>query len=210
MNHKENMLRGELYLASDPELRQLHRHALQLTARYNRTDDEQETLRQQLLEELLGSCPQHLHIEPTFRCDYGFNITIGEEFFANYDCILLDVCPITIGRHVMLGPRVCIYTAAHPLDRTVRDAQWEYGQPVTIGDSVWIGGNVVINPGVTIGSDVVIGSGSVVTHDLPSHVIAAGNPCRVLRPISPQDQRIWQRRWDQVLARQKAESDRES
>lgn len=112
-------------------------------------------------------------IHPSFHCDYGFPIRAGDNFYANYDCIILDVCPVTIGDNVMFGPRVCIYTAGHPLDAEIRATGIEFGKPVTIGNNVWIGGNTVINPGVTIGSNVVIGSGSVVTKDIPANVIAA-------------------------------------
>ena len=139
----------------------------------------------------MGSFGEDGVIMPPFRCDYGSQIEIGDHFFANYDCLFLDVCSITIGNHVMLGPRVCLYTAAHPLSSEVRDTGLEYGKPITIGNSVWIGGNVIVNPGVTIGNEVVIGAGSVVTHDLPDGVIAAGNPCRVLRRISDEDRKFW-------------------
>ena len=132
-------------------------------------------------------------IEPPFRCDYGFHIFLGSGFYANYDCIILDVCPVTIGERVLLGPRVGIYTAAHPLDAAVRATGAEYGAPVTIGDDVWVGGNAVICPGVTIGTGSVIGAGSVVTRDIPPGVVAAGNPCRVLRPIGPADREKWER-----------------
>ena len=117
----------------------------------------------------------------------------GDNFYANYDCIILDVCPVTIGDNVMFGPRVCIYTAGHPLDAEIRATGIEFGKPVTIGNNVWIGGNSVINPGVTIGSNVVIGSGSVVTKDIPANVIAAGNPCRILRPLTEEDRQYWSR-----------------
>lgn len=118
-------------------------------------------------------------------------IYIGENFYANYDCIIVDVCPVNIGDNVFLGPRVCIYTATHPIDAEVRATGLEYGKPVTIGNNVWVGGNTVINPGITIGSNVVIGSGSVVTKDITSGVIAAGNPCKVLRPITDADWKYW-------------------
>ena len=146
------------------------------------------------MQELLGSVGEDVVIMPPFRCDYGTQIEIGDHFFANYDCLFLDVCSIKIGNHVMLGPRVCLYTAAHPLSAEVRDTGLEYGKPITIGNSVWIGGNVIVNPGVTIGNDVVIGAGSVVTHDLPDGVIAAGNPCRVLRPLTEEDRQFWRAR----------------
>ncbi len=136
---------------------------------------------------------KNVTIEPTFRCDYGRNIHIGDNFFANFDCIILDVCTVTIGSDVLFGPRVCLYTAAHPLDAEVRRSGLEYGQPIHIGDTVWIGGNAVINPGVSIGARSIIGSGSVVTKDIPPDVVAAGNPCRVIRAINDTDRAYWKR-----------------
>ena len=151
------------------------------------------------LKELFGSTGEKIWIEPPFHCDYGCHVSVGEGFYANYDCIILDVCPVTIGERVLLGPRVCIYTAAHPMDAAVRATGLEYGKPVVIGDDVWIGGNSVINPGVTVGSNTVIGSGSVVTRSIPSGVIAVGNPCRVLRPITDEDSRFWKNRHREYL-----------
>lgn len=191
MSEQEKMLAEMLYTAQDPELVAAHRRALRLTQRYNATGEDQAEEREALIQELLGSFGEDGVIMPPFRCDYGSQIEIGDHFFANYDCLFLDVCSITIGNHVMLGPRVCLYTAAHPLSREVRDTGLEYGKLITIGNSVWIGGNVIVNPGVTIGNEVVIGAGSVVTHDLPDGVIAAGNPCRVLRRISDEDRKFW-------------------
>ncbi|KAG9396875.1 Maltose O-acetyltransferase [Carpediemonas membranifera] len=123
-------------------------------------------------------------IEPPFRCDYGTNIHLDRSFYANFNCTMLDICPITIGENVMLGPNVQLYTAAHPLDVQGRvvDAV-EFGKPIIISDNVWIGGGAIICPGVTVGANSVIGAGSVVTMDVPSDVVAAGNPCRVIRPI---------------------------
>ncbi len=130
-------------------------------------------------------------IEAPFHCDYGTQITIGDHFFANYDCIFLDVAPIVIGNHVFLGPRVSLYTAGHPLTAQIRNLELEFGKPITIGDSVWIGGDTTVLPGVTIGPETVVAAGSVVTKDLPGGVIAAGNPCRVLRPLSEEDRAFW-------------------
>lgn len=191
MTEKEKMLSGKLYTAQDQELARAYKNAQRLTRLFNQTTEDEFEQRLAYLKELLGTTGENLWIEPTFRCDYGCNIYIGENFYANYDCIILDVCPVTIGNHVFLGPRVCLYTATHPIDAEVRAAGLEYGKPVTIGNDVWVGGNTIINPGITIGSNVVIGSGSVVTKDLPSGVMAAGNPCQVLRPISDQDRLYW-------------------
>ena len=193
MTQRERMCSGALYDAGDSELAQGRARAKALVHRYNQTTDEQVSLREELLGELLGGMGEDVWIVPPFRCDYGFNISLGSRFYANYDCIILDVCPVTIGERVLLGPRVGIYTAAHPLDAAVRATGVEYGAPVTIGDDVWVGGNAVICPGVTIGAGSVIGAVSVVTRDIPPGVVAAGNPCRVLRPIGPADREKWER-----------------
>ena len=124
---------------------------------------------------------------------------MGKNFYANYDCIIIDVCPVTIGDQVFFGPRVCVYTAAHPIDAKVRSTGLEYGKPVTIGDDVWVGGNTVINPGITIGSNAVIGSGAVVTKDIPGGVIAAGNPCKVLRSITEEDRKYWHLKQEEYM-----------
>ena len=190
MTEKERMLAGKLYRANDPELLAGDRRKWELTRRLDQTTDPEEV--RAILRELLGSIGDNFWIQPPFYCDYGSNIHIGDHFFANYDCIILDPAPVTIGDHVFLGPRVCIYTATHPIDAGVRDSELEYAKPVRIGSSVWIGGSTVINPGVTIGGNTVIGSGSVVTRDIPSGVVAAGNPCRILREITPADQAYWE------------------
>ncbi len=193
MTEKEKMISGRLYRDSDPELLAGRARARILTERFNATREEDKARREPILRELLGGAGERIYIEPTFHCDYGYNITIGDGFYANYDCIILDVAPVRIGRNVFFAPRVGVYTAAHPIDAGVRREGLEFGKAITIGDDVWVGGNVVINPGVTIGSDVVIGSGSVVTKDVPSHVVAAGNPCRVIRPITEEDRAYWLR-----------------
>lgn len=132
-------------------------------------------------------------INKPFYCDYGCHISIGDNFYANFDCIFLDVNRITIGNNVFLAPRVSIYTAGHPIDKDVRNTGLEYGYEVKIGNDVWIGGNTVINPGVTIGDDVVIGSNSVVTKSIPSGVVAGGNPCRIIRKITEEDKLYWEK-----------------
>ena len=131
-----------------------------------------------------GAC-----VNPPFYCDYGSHIEVGKNFFANYNCTILDVAKVTIGDNCFVAPNVAIYTAGHPIYPDVRSAMWEYGKQVTIGDNVWIGGNTVICPGVNIGSNVIIGAGSVVTKDIPDWAIAAGNPCKVLRMITEDDKR---------------------
>ena len=131
-------------------------------------------------------------MEPPFNCDYGCNTFIGKNFYANMDCIFLDVARITIGDRVFFGPRVGLYTPYHPIDATVRSSGPEGARPITIGNDVWFGGNVVVGPGVTIGDDVVIGAGSVVVKDIPSHSVAVGNPCHVIREITDADCEYWE------------------
>ncbi|MFT8325086.1 sugar O-acetyltransferase [Oenococcus sicerae] len=186
---KDRMVNQKLYIADDTELRQARKRAKMLIRKFNETDEEHEKDRLQLIKKLFQDTGENCYIEPPFRADYGFNISVGENFYANYDCIFIDVAPIKIGNHVLFGPRVGLYTAGHPIDPVIRNQGFEYGKSISIGDNVWIGGNVVINPGVTIGSNVVIGSGSIVTHNIPSDVVAVGNPCHVLRKINADDQK---------------------
>ena len=139
-------------------------------------------------EKLLGKSDNPF-INPPFYCDYGFHIEVGKDFFANYNCTIIDVAKVTIGDNCLLAPNVAIYTAGHPIHPDTRRSMYEYGKPVTIGDNVWVGGNAVILPGVNIGSNSVIGAGSVVTHDIPPWSIAAGNPCKVIRVITDADRK---------------------
>ena len=189
---KEKMLSGRLYYSMDPQLRAERAAARKLTKSYNETDVDEDSRRRQILSQLFGELGTDCYVEPPFRCDYGANISVGERFYANFDCVMLDVAKIRIGDHVMLGPGVHIYTACHPIDAAVRNIDLEYAKEVCIGDDVWIGGNVTINPGVHIGNNVVIGSGSVVTGDIPDGVVAAGNPCRIIRRISTSDKLYWE------------------
>ncbi|GGE54624.1 maltose acetyltransferase domain-containing protein [Priestia taiwanensis] len=180
---KEKMLAGELYQAGDAQLMKERVHARRLTRLFNESLETDESERTELLKELFGSTGDNLYIEPTFRCDYGYNIHIGENFFANFDCVFLDVCEIRIGDNCFIAPGVHIYTATHPLNAMERISGAEYGVPVTVGDNVWIGGRAIINPGVTIGNNVVVASGAVVTKDVPDNVVVGGNPARVLKQI---------------------------
>lgn len=183
MTEKEKMIKGDAYIASDPELVKDRQKARILTRLYNQTIETDDYTKNEILRKLLGSTGENVYIEPSFKCDYGYNIHLGENFYANFDCIMLDVCEIKIGKNAMLAPNVQIYTAYHPIDPKLRISGIEYGSPVTIGDNVWIGGGAIINPGVTIGDNVVIGSGSVVTKDIPSNCVAVGNPCKVIKNI---------------------------
>lgn len=180
---KEKMLAGELYFATDPELTGDRLKARKLTRQYNNTGEMDFKERTNILRELFGSVKNNFAIEPNLRVDYGFNIHVGENFYANFDCVLLDVCEIHIGDDCLLGPGVHIYTASHPLDPFERSSGAECGAPVKIGNKVWIGGHATINPGVTIGDHAVIASGSVVTKDVPSNVVVGGNPARIIKTI---------------------------
>ena len=159
--------------------------------KFNATDFGDFKKREKLIRKYFKSAGKNAVVNKPFFCDYGANITIGDNFYANFDCIILDVNSVEIGNNVFLAPRVCIYTAGHPIDKDVRAEMLEYGYKVKIGNDVWIGGNTVINPGVTIGDNVVIGSNSVVTKDIPSNCVACGNPCRVIREITEQDSKFW-------------------
>lgn len=191
-SQKDRMLAGDLYIADDPELAKDFHKAKRLLREYNQTTEYQETDRKKILDDLFKQSGKKIHIEPPFHTDYGCNTVIGENFYSNYDCIILDIANVKIGDNVMFGPRVGLYTAGHPIDAVIRNEYYEYGKPITIGNNVWVGGNVVVNPGVTIGDNVVIGSGAVVTKDIPSNVIAVGNPCKVLREINDQDKKYWE------------------
>lgn len=193
MSEKERMLAGEMYVAKDEELAADCKKSRQITRLFNNTTEEQQEYRKELITELFEQVGNNCYIEPPFRCDYGCNISVGDNFYANFDCIILDVNKVHIGNNVLFAPRVNVFTAGHPVSASVRNELLEYGKPITIGNDVWVGGNTVINPGVTIGDNVVIGSGSVVTKDIPSGVIAAGNPCKVIRKINDEDEKYWKK-----------------
>lgn len=186
---KDKMLSGELYKSFDAELLAERQRAKEIVFRYNSLQPSMIEERNELLKSLFGSVKGNFFIEPPFRCDYGCNIEIGENFYANYNLVILDCAKVTIGDNVLIGPNVGIYTAGHPLHFELRNEEWEFAFPITIEDNVWIGGNVVLNPGVTVGRNSVVGSGSVVTKDIPANVVAAGNPCRVIREITDADKR---------------------
>lgn len=172
-----------MYLSIDPELVQDRLEARRLTRLYNATLETDEAGRRELLRHLLGSVGEVAFIEPAFRCDYGYNIHVGENFYANFDCVILDVCPVRIGDNCFMAPGVHIYTATHPLDPDERNSGLEYGKPVTIGHNVWLGGRSVINPGVTIGDNCIVASGAIVTKAVPPNVIVGGNPARIIREL---------------------------
>lgn len=188
MNQKQLMLKGRPYRANDDILFKERTKARKLIQKYNNTSPTEIKKRTKLLYKLLGKRGKSCTIHPPFYCDYGYNIEVGDNFFANYNCILLDVNKIIIGKNVMLAPGVILSTAGHPIHPNTRNSGLEYGIPIIIGDNVWIGANATINPGVTIGNNTVIGSGSVVTHDVPANVIYAGNPAKHIKNITAKDQ----------------------
>ncbi|WP_322907085.1 sugar O-acetyltransferase [Paenibacillus campi] len=193
MNQKQRMQQGLPYKSALDGLKEA-REACQLKLYdYNRLRPDEYEQRDILMRSILGKAGSELHIEAPFRCDYGSNIEVGDQFYANYNCTILDGGKVTIGHEVMFAPNVSLYTAGHPIHHIPRNAGYEYALPITIGDNVWIGGNAVITPGVTIGDNVVIGAGSVVTKHIPANVVAAGNPCRVIRTITEQDRAYYYR-----------------
>jgi maltose O-acetyltransferase len=180
---RQKMLRGELYDPLDPELVAAREHARDLCQALNATREAQQDERRRILRELLGKGGESVWMQPPFFCDYGSNIELGQRVFFNFNCVVLDVCPVRIGDFSLFGPAVQIYTPMHPLNAELRRRQ-EFGKPIEIGSDVWVGGGAMILPGVRIGSRAVIGAGSVVTRDIPDGVFAAGNPCRVVREIT--------------------------
>ena len=187
MTQKERMFANLPYKAWMDGLSEERLENKKRIYQYNHLPPEQWNEQVDLLKRILGKTDDEVYIEPPFHCDYGYNIEVGENFYANYNLVILDVGKVRIGKNVMFAPNVSIYTAGHPVHPDSRNSGYEYGIDITIGDNVWIGGNVCVLPGVKIGDNVVIGAGSVVTKDLPDNVIAAGNPCRVIRKITQED-----------------------
>jgi maltose O-acetyltransferase len=180
---RDKMLAGGMYDPLDPDLVTARMRARDLCQRLNATRESEDVERRQILRGLFGSGGDSVWMQPPFYCDYGSNIELGERVFFNFNCIVLDVCPVRIGEFTLFGPAVQIYTPMHPLNAEQRRRE-EFGKPIDIGSDVWVGGGAIILGGVTIGSRAVIGAGSVVTRDVPAGVFAAGNPCRVIRPIT--------------------------
>jgi maltose O-acetyltransferase len=184
---KDRMLRGELYIADDPDIQADAARGQALMERYNATRASEQELRDRLLLELLGDVGEGVVVRPPLWIDYGANISIGAQTFVNYDCVMLDVAPIRIGAACQLATRVQLLTATHPIDPGPRRLGWESAEPIAIADNVWLGGGAIVCPGVTIGENTVVGAGAVVTRDIPAGVVAAGVPARVLREIGPED-----------------------
>lgn len=178
-SEKEKMIAGELYFADDPELTAERKFAREQMNLINHELDSE--LRSQLLKETFGQTAGKLYMEPNVHFDYGYNISVGKNFYANFNSVLLDVCPITFGDNCMLGPNVQLYTATHPLNPVKRNSGLESGKPITIGNNVWLGGGAMILPGVTLGNNVVVAAGSVVTKSFGDDVVIAGNPAQVIK-----------------------------
>ena len=178
---KEKMIAGELYFANDPELVADRMFARSQSQIINQAESAE--LRSQLLKETFGRTGKKIYMEPVINFDYGYNIFVGENFYANFNCTFLDVSTIEIGDNCMFAPNVQLYTATHPLHPVKRNSGLEYAKPIKIGDNVWLGGGVSVTPGVTLGNNVVVGAGSVVTKSFPDNVVIAGNPARIIKTV---------------------------
>lgn len=191
MNQKERMLNALPYKAWLDGLDTEREACKAILYEFNLLKPNERSRIPEILKKLFGKTGNSIWIEPPFHCDYGWNIEVGENFGANYGLTILDVGKVTIGDNVLIAPNVSIYTAGHPVHPASRNSGYEYGIPITIGNNVWIGGSAVILPGVTIGDNVVIGAGSVVTKDIPDNMIAAGNPCKIIREITDADRKFY-------------------
>ena len=189
MNHIERR-DAQLPYISDDSIFEQQKVCRKILQKLNTVDRSDFDTINKIVKELLGKS-EGAFINPPFYCDYGFHIEVGKNFFANYNCTIIDVAKVKIGDNCQFAPNVSIYTAGHPIHPESRNTMYEYGIEVTIGDNVWIGGNTVIVPGVHIGSNTVIGAGSVVTKDIPDWVVAAGNPCKVIRKITEEDRKFY-------------------
>ncbi len=186
MTEKEKCAQGLLYNANyDPELIQERMACKDLCLEYNQLKNTDTEGRNKLIKEIIPDSKTNICIEPSFWCDYGYNIRLGENFYANHNLVILDCAEVSFGDNAFIGPNCSFYTAGHPLDAKQRNEGLEYARTIKVGDNVWFGGNVVVLPGVTIGNNAVIGAGSVVTKDIPDHAVAVGNPCNVVKMIEP-------------------------
>ncbi|MBI9018227.1 MAG: sugar O-acetyltransferase [Phycisphaerae bacterium] len=183
MTELEKMIRGELYDPGDAQLVQMRLSCRGLIESYNSSNSTQKNKRDKLLVELLGVVGKNINIEPPFFCDYGFNINLGDNVYMNFNCVMLDCASISIGNNTLIGPGVQFYAATHPVQAQERQSGLELAGPITVGENVWIGGGAIILPNVAIGDNTTIGAGAVVTKDVPSNVLAVGNPCRVIREL---------------------------
>jgi len=186
-SEKEKMLAGELYQASDSELAKERLQARELLRQFNSSCPAEPENRVALLRKLVNKAGKNPWIEVPFYCDYGYNIQMGDDCFFNFNCVVVDVCSVTLGDSVLVGPAVQIYTGTHPLDAQTRGELWEYGKPISIGSDVWIGGGAIICPGVNLGDRVVVAAGAVVTKSFPSDVLIGGNPAKIIRYLGSKE-----------------------
>ena len=191
MTEKEKMLNGKLYRGFEQKLIDERQYAKELLFEFNNLNPNEIHKRNDIIKRLFGKISDNFFIEPPFRCDYGYNISVGNNFYTNYNCTILDCAKVTIGDNVIFAPNVSLFTAGHPIHFELRNTGLEYAFPINIGNNVWIGGGVIINPDITIGDNVVIGSGSVVTKNIPCDSIAVGNPCKVIREITDEDKKYY-------------------
>ena len=182
MNEEEKMLKGELYDSTDKELTKKLMRAKDLCHKYNKLGIEETEESERIIKELFAKTGKDFMILPNFYCDYGFNIEIGDNFYSNHNLVILDCNKVTFGNNIQIGPNCGFYTAGHPLDKELRK-KVEFAKPIKVGNDVWFGGNVCVLPGVTIGDNVVVGAGSVVTKDIQSNVVVAGNPAKVIKEL---------------------------
>lgn len=189
MTEHEKMLAGDLYYPSDKTLTALRKQCRVQLDELNATCQSDHKKRTRLLKQLFGSTGKRLYIESSFKCDYGENIHVGENFYANFNCVILDAAKVTIGDNCMIAPQVGLYTATHPIDPAQRATGIEFAKPITLGNNCWIGGMAVINPGVTLGDNVVVASGAVVTKSFGDNLVIGGNPAKVIKAIEPGEQR---------------------
>ena len=184
MTEKEKRDNQELYDANyNQELTKEMKKAKDLCFEYNNIKPSNRETRKEFIKKIFGKTGENILVESNFECDYGYNIYVGENFYINHNCVILDAAKVEFGDNVFIAPNCGFYTAGHPIDVELRNKGLEYAKPIKVGNNVWIGGNVVVLPGVTIGDNVVIGAGSVVNKDIPSNVVAVGNPCKVIRKI---------------------------
>lgn len=184
MTEREKMIAEMPYDPTDKELVEMRTFARKMCKEFNECNVEDDEKKTKILKELFGSTGNSIYMEPSFRCDYGKNIHVGESFYANFNCVMLDVAEIRIGKNCMIAPNVALYTATHPIDPVERNSGTEYAKKITIGDNCWLGGNSVICPGVTLGNNVVVGAGAVVTKSFGDNVVLAGNPAKIIKTIN--------------------------
>lgn len=194
MTEWERLQNGMIYNDFDKDLFDRRVAAKKLFRAYNKTDDEEVALRHQIMQQLFQKVGENVWIEPDFKCEFGKNITIENDIYINFGCVILDCAKVTIGSHTLLGPNVGLYAANHATDANERINGGCYGKPIHIGKNVWLGGNVKVLPGVSIGDNTIIGTGSIVTKDIPANVIAVGNPCKVIKEITEADKTSYSER----------------